>query len=126
MIKRNNKRNSIIALIKRDGLLTTDEQEISSEFVTYYTNLLRKTTPGSRLQREKLGSGRFVDDEMKSKLIAPIFFDEIKVSVFDIDDGKSPDPDGYGSLFFKKTWDEVGCTMVEAVDELFRTVNLLK
>lgn len=63
---------------------------------------------------------------MKSALIAPISFEEVKQALFDIDDAKSPGPYGYGSVFFKKAWEEVGCDMVEAVQEFFQTGRLLK
>lgn len=36
LIKRNNKKNSIIALTKADGLVITREEEIAAEFVKYY------------------------------------------------------------------------------------------
>lgn len=85
-----------------------------------------KSSPRTRLNKEKLGLGKFVQPDMKLKLIAPISFDEVKKAIFDIDDGKSPGPDGYGSLFFKKAWEEVGSDLVEAVMEFFSTGKLLK
>lgn len=126
LIKRNNKRNSIVAITKRDGLVVTDEYEIAAEFVDYYSNLLRTSTRRTRLNKESLGNGKTLDFNMKQSLIAEITFEEIKQAVFDIDDERCPGPNGFSSLFFKDTWEVTGEDVVRYVEEFFESGKLLK
>lgn len=39
LIKRNNKRNLILAITKRDGVVTSCKDEIAAEFVGYFKRL---------------------------------------------------------------------------------------
>lgn len=64
--------------------------------------------------------------ENKNDLVAPVTFEEVKGALFDINDEKSRGLDGIGSLFFKKAWDVVGCDVVTAVGEFFKSGRLLK
>lgn len=77
------------------------------------------------LNREKQADGKFVSPEMQLNLTAPILM-KIKTALFDIDDEKSPGPDGFGAFFFKKDWEVVGRDVVLAVTEFFRTGQMLK
>ncbi|GKD24679.1 hypothetical protein Tco_1230893, partial [Tanacetum coccineum] len=51
--------------------------------------------------------------------------EEIKITLFDIDDDKAPGPDGYTSKFYKKAWDVVKCEFCAAIKEFFLTGKLL-
>lgn len=46
--------------------------------------------------------------------------------MFQIDCNKSPGPDGYGSGFFRSTWDVIGQDITEAILEFFGNGKLLK
>lgn len=74
---------------------------------------------------EKLGMAKFVDSNMTNTLVANITTEEVRTALFDVDDEKSPGPDGFGSFFFKKSWEVVGCDLVDAVEEFFNTGQLL-
>lgn len=124
LIKRTNRRNATQVLTKNDGLITTDGDEIATKFFQFYKNMLGRTV--TRTSRDQLGEGSFVISDLKQTLVAAISTEEVRNALFDIEDEKSPGPDGYGSAFFKKAWDVVGCDLVDAVDEFFRTGRLLK
>lgn len=126
LMKRNNKQNCIVALTKSDGRVTNDGEEIASEFVNYYKSLLGNTVMRNRLNRGKLGEGKSLSPEQQHLLVTNVMDDEIKNALFDIDDGKLPGPDGYGSLFFKNAWSVVGTDVVHAVKEFFNTGMMLK
>ena len=55
-----------------------------------------------------------------------ITHEEIKRSMFSIDDAKAPGPDGFSSLFFKKAWSIVGSEVCEAVEDFFSSGCLLR
>ncbi|KAL0439820.1 UNVERIFIED_CONTAM: hypothetical protein Slati_2465000 [Sesamum latifolium] len=59
-------------------------------------------------------------------LVQPVTPDEIKQTVFDIDEVKAPGPDGYSSGFFKAAWPIVGEEVTRAIMEFFMTGRLLK
>nr|GFD21091.1 hypothetical protein [Tanacetum cinerariifolium] len=56
----------------------------------------------SRMNRNIINYVR--DCEEAYFLIRDVEDDEIKDAMFQIDGNKAPDPDGYSSHFFKKTW----------------------
>lgn len=107
-------------------MVITDEKEIATEFVSYYTNLLGTSVPRKRLNRDPLGEGKMVTAHMHLQLTQTISHEEVRLALFDIDDEKSPGPDGFSSLFFKKSWEIIGRDVVDAVDEFFRNGRLLK
>ena len=47
--------------------------------------------------------GPLLDDVMKVQLNATYTKEEIKVAMWEVDGGKAPGPDGFGSSFFKGT-----------------------
>lgn len=47
---------------------------------------------------------------------------DIRTALFDIEDDKSPGPDGYSSTFFKKAWNIVGTNSSSALMEFLRLV----
>jgi hypothetical protein len=62
-------------------------------------------------------SGPCFGDDFLSLLLAPASSTDIKKALFSIGNDKASGPDGFSSLFFKKSWDVVGGDFVL----LFRT-----
>ena len=60
------------------------------------------------------------------EMIKPVEDEEIKIALFDIDDNKSPGPDGFSSKFFKSMWDTVSKDFCAAVKEFFESGEMLK
>ncbi|KAL0394483.1 UNVERIFIED_CONTAM: hypothetical protein Slati_4414500 [Sesamum latifolium] len=58
-------------------------------------------------------------------LLKPVTANEVKMTVFDIVEDKSPGPDGY-SFGFYKAWPIVGEEVTQAIMEFFTTGRLLK
>lgn len=46
--------------------------------------------------------------------------------MFQIDNNKSPSPDGFGSGFFKSAWIIVGADITDAILEFFQNGKLLR
>ncbi|XP_073033909.1 uncharacterized protein [Primulina eburnea] len=99
LIKRNNKNNSIAAIQTQDGNITIDSAEIAQQFVGFYEGLLE--TKGDRIP---------VDRELVNA---------VKEALLDIDDDKAPGTDGFGSLFFKTTWNIISNDVFAAIQEFF-------
>jgi hypothetical protein len=71
-------------------------------------------------------SGPCIDLAFHVSLLALVIYDVIKQALFSIDDNKGPGPDGYTSLFFKKSWDIVDGDFCHAVRDFFVSGKLLK
>nr|GEU79073.1 RNA-directed DNA polymerase, eukaryota, reverse transcriptase zinc-binding domain protein [Tanacetum cinerariifolium] len=59
------------------------------------------------------------------EMVKDINDNEIKESLFDINGDKASGPDGYTLEFFKKAWEVVGNEFYLAVNEFFRSGQLL-
>ncbi|XP_018624361.1 uncharacterized protein [Nicotiana tomentosiformis] len=64
--------------------------------------------------------------ELLSRVAWPIEEREVKKTLFQIDNNKSPGPDGYSSGFFKASWHILGSDITEAILDFFRNGRLLK
>jgi hypothetical protein len=58
--------------------------------------------------------------------LAPVSNEAIKETLFSIGNDKALGPDGYSSLFFKKSWDIVGADFYAAVQDFFSSGQILK
>ncbi|CAN1218712.1 LINE-1 retrotransposable element ORF2 protein [Linum perenne] len=110
-----------------NGHVSSNMKEISQEIVSYYQNLL-----GKKDLQVKQTSITEIDNLLLHKLSAEkadmlcceITDLEIKYAMFSISGDKSPGPDGFGSCFFKHSWDVVGGDVCRAVKQFFRTSEL--
>ncbi|XP_022849889.1 uncharacterized protein LOC111371978 [Olea europaea var. sylvestris] len=109
IVKRNNKRNFIAVVLKRDGSYTSSQKQVADEFVHLYSELFGRD-----------------NEELATSLTRDVSEQEIKDALFSIGDDKSPGPDGYTSCFFKEAWDIVGNDFMEAIYEFFASRSLLK
>ncbi|XP_042023164.1 uncharacterized protein LOC121770513 [Salvia splendens] len=126
LVKRNNSRNYIAFLYRRDGTITRDQEEIISEFVKFYSTLLGTKKEPEPIKVDICRQGPLVSEEDSRVMVRPITVEEIKEALFDIGNDKAPGPDGYSSAFFKKQWERVGKDVVEEVKEFFEKGQLLK
>ncbi|XP_074315445.1 uncharacterized protein LOC141651643 [Silene latifolia] len=96
----------------------------------YFHGILKKRRNGNRattkIHRKIIDQGQRCRDEHRPILLRPVTGEEIRAAVFSIPDNKSPGPDGYTSKFFKDAWNEIGGEVITAVQDFFRTRQLLK
>ncbi|XP_011083347.1 uncharacterized protein LOC105165891 [Sesamum indicum] len=126
MVMRNVARNSIGAVIRADETVITTAEDISQEFVDYYTSLL-----GTEAQILPVDDGVFewgpiLSPEQTADLCRAVTPLEVKEAIFHISDNKAPGPDGYSSCFFKKAWNIVGDQVCRAVLDFFRSGRMLR
>lgn len=70
--------------------------------------------------------GPLLSESQGADLTRAVTIAEIKEAIDGIGNDKSPGPDGYSSMFYKKAWGTVGASVVAAVMEFFHTGKLLK
>lgn len=126
LIKRNNKRNAIVALQDSNGNLCADQEQIADVFLGFYKDLLGAKQERTPIVLEELQAGTCVDTSDGEGLTRSVTDEEIKEALFDIDIDKAPGPDGYGSMFFKSSWSIVGKDFCCAIREFFINGKLLK
>ncbi|KAL0307939.1 UNVERIFIED_CONTAM: Transposon TX1 uncharacterized protein [Sesamum calycinum] len=125
-IRRANKR--IFQIYDEAGNTFMEPNDISNVFVAYYQRLLGgdRTNRAMDLRYLRPWAKHIITDEEASLLVRPITKDDVKTTVFDIEEDRAPGPDGYLSGFFKAAWLVVGEEITAAVMDFFTTGRLLK
>lgn len=109
-----------------NGSMSDSSKQVSEAFLRYYKKLLGTKNCCTSIDKEVVRNGPLVPPDNKSDLIKPVTNLEIKEVLMCIGNDKSPGPDGYNSLFYKKSWNIIGNTVIAAIKEFFSTGHLLK
>ncbi|GKC33403.1 aspartic peptidase [Tanacetum coccineum] len=94
-------------------------------FVNHYQQFLGTNMECVDLDSDGLFLNR-VSVATSLKMVRNVSNEEVKIAMFSIGDDSAPDPDGFTSAFFKKSWDLVGNNICSAVKEFFNKGKLLK
>ncbi|XP_052199142.1 uncharacterized protein LOC127806110 [Diospyros lotus] len=115
LARRNNHR--IMNLIREDGTLTESKAEVANVLVFYFHNLYRPSSWNSPLNPIDVAPfiDKRLDQDQWAGLIAEVSAEEVKAALFSMGDDKAPEPDGFTSKFYKKSWEIVGVDVVKAV-----------
>ncbi|KAK4382686.1 Retrovirus-related Pol polyprotein from type-2 retrotransposable element R2DM [Sesamum angolense] len=65
-------------------------------------------------------------EEEACALIRPVTVDDVKTTMFDIEEDKAPGPDGFSPGFYKAAWPIVGKEISKAIMDLLTTGRILK
>ncbi|XP_058782915.1 uncharacterized protein LOC131657547 [Vicia villosa] len=126
-IKAKHKSKSMKILKTTDGNSVTDQNSIMEEVMKFYKILMgTKEDNVKHVDIEAMRSGKQVSIGQRDALIRPVTEDEILEALKAIGDLKAPGIDGYGSYFFKSSWNIVKWDVIAAVQEFFVKGNLLK
>ena len=110
------RRNSLItSLIDTGGNKLTRFDQISSEAVMFFENLLGTVDLNeSGCSKEVLGEllTTKLSREAALDMSRPVCSEEIKLTMFGINREKALEPDGYFAKFFKEAWSVVGADVV--------------
>ncbi|GJT17758.1 hypothetical protein Tco_0876464 [Tanacetum coccineum] len=123
-IKSQNQRSRIDAIINGENMEVTGDA-VPNVFVSHYESFLGTDMVCELLDSEGLFHKQ-VSDSSNEEMTRPITDVEIKRAMFGIGNDKAPGPDGFTSVFFKKSWDIVGQDVCKAVRDFFRNGKLLK
>lgn len=96
-------------------------------FVQYYLNLLgTDDSTQCRVSKSVIKEGHILSEEQQHSLCSPFTADDVKATIFDIDDTKSAGPDGYSRKFYKEAWGSIGDEVCNVVFNFFQTGKMLK
>ncbi|GJV34113.1 aspartic peptidase [Tanacetum coccineum] len=123
-IKCHNQRSRIDLITTADNVEVTGNL-IPNVFMSHYMAFLGMDMTYDELDSDGLFEKK-VSNLSNENMIKPVTNDEIKRAMFGIRDNKSPGPDGFTFVFFKKSWDVVGQDVCNAVRDFFVNGKLLK
>ncbi|XP_011101240.1 uncharacterized protein LOC105179344 [Sesamum indicum] len=126
MAKRNAARNSIMAVTRADGTIIIAADDIAQEFVDYYTSLLGTEAHTIPVNDGVFDWGPKLSSELTEELCREVTTQEVKETIFNINDYNASGPDGYSSCFFKKAWNVVGDQVCRAVLDFFKSGRMLR
>lgn len=103
-------------------------EQIQNTLVDFYSDLWSRPKQLPSIDRFKVeeASPKRLNRHQQDALQQEVNEEEIKESMFSIKDDKAPGPDGYNSVFFKRGWSIVGCSVIKAIQSLFQSGRLLK
>ncbi|GJZ76220.1 RNA-directed DNA polymerase, eukaryota, reverse transcriptase zinc-binding domain protein [Tanacetum coccineum] len=99
--------------------------DMAAKFVEHFQNFFGKCDKVYPIEDHGNLFTKKIDLVTAMELIKPVFDEEIKMALFDIDDNKASGPNGSTSKFFKSVWSVVGKDTCAAVKEFFTSGKLL-
>ncbi|XP_060189094.1 uncharacterized protein LOC132618052 [Lycium barbarum] len=112
--------NRIFTIKNKEGVYITEVEDISRAFTEYYTELLGTANENRQhADSAMIRTGPILNVDQRSMLAAPFNDQDVKAALWAIGNDKAPSPDGYGSKFFKDSWDIVGRDVTAGVMEFF-------
>ncbi|XP_039021875.1 uncharacterized protein LOC120154125 [Hibiscus syriacus] len=123
-----NKRDTIRLLIDDYGNRLESFDDMSSEVINYFSNILGSTDPmvkciDHNVLKDLLHSSLPAD--LAANLSKDVTKNEIKDGFFSQGNDKAPGPDGYSPLFFKKSWAIIGDDTTAAILQFFQESFIL-
>ncbi|GJT13943.1 RNA-directed DNA polymerase, eukaryota, reverse transcriptase zinc-binding domain protein [Tanacetum coccineum] len=116
---------SRIEVINDDAGNTFYGDDIPAQFVEHFKKFLGADDVVFPIQDCEGLFTKKLDPQIANHMIRPVPDEEIKASMFSIQDDKAAGPDGFTSKFFKKAWSIVGPDVCRAVREFFTSGKLL-
>ncbi|XP_071739438.1 uncharacterized protein [Rutidosis leptorrhynchoides] len=124
VIKCKANRSRINAITNNDGVVV-EGAAVAEVFVQHYMEFLGASQPCDQIVNSQSIFVNKLSSEQALHMIRQVTDEEVKAAMFDIGDDKAPGPDGYSSVFFKKSWDIVGHDICKAVKDFFKNGHLL-
>ena len=112
------KRNNIDAIRDEQGAWITEMGAIRNLFLNSFKNFFKQEEVNFPTHLEHLVLPCITEDENDelSRIPTP---EEIKATLFNMQDLKAPGPDGYPVIFYKQLWPTVGDDVIRAVTSFF-------
>ncbi|XP_048502731.1 uncharacterized protein LOC125498546 [Beta vulgaris subsp. vulgaris] len=125
-IRKRRTQNAIYGIHDINGTWVEGEK-VAEAFIEYYKGLLGTAKEGSSMTcAEIIAQGPCLNLEQQEDLMREITDDEIQQALFSIPVDKSPGPDGFGTTFYKASWEIIGNDIITAVKDFFIHRKMLK
>ncbi|GKA46438.1 RNA-directed DNA polymerase, eukaryota, reverse transcriptase zinc-binding domain protein [Tanacetum coccineum] len=102
-----------------------EKENVAGKFLDHFKNFLGTKDTILNFPTDSVIFTNKLSKEQPERMVRPVMEDEIKTDTFDIEDSKSPGPDGFTSRFFKAAWNIIGKEVCLAVHEFFSSGKLL-
>ena len=79
-------------------------EQVAEQFLEHFKRFLGTKDNVAEFQSNQVTFTNKLSPEEAEHLVKSVSEDEIKASMFDIEDSKAPGPDGYTSKVFKSSW----------------------
>lgn len=113
--------NRILSYVD-NGVQVDDFDKVVMHFLSQFKAFMKTDSPATSVVIPNVISlGNNLTVDQKIELIKPFSIAKIKEVMFQISSNKSPASDGFGSGFFKASWDIVKGDVCAAVTEFFNT-----
>ena len=113
------RRNNIDAIKKEDGSWISDPKHIRQLFLENFKLQYTHEEVNFPSHLEHLLLPCITEDENENLLAIPSP-EDIKATLFQMQDLKAPGPDGFPALFYKQLWTTIGNDVIEAMTSFFR------
>ncbi|XP_071728987.1 uncharacterized protein [Rutidosis leptorrhynchoides] len=123
-VKGRTNRSRINAVMDHDGIIK-EGKAVPDVFFSHYTNFLGTSDACASLSNPDEIFTKCITSDLAEAMIVPVIESEVKNAIFSIGEGKSPEPDGYSSTFFKHSWDIIGPDVTKAIQDFFSNAQLL-
>ncbi|GJX09286.1 RNA-directed DNA polymerase, eukaryota, reverse transcriptase zinc-binding domain protein [Tanacetum coccineum] len=118
-------RSRIMSICAEDGK-RYENCEVPGQFVKHFEGFLGIIPDVTKLNKEdNVLFKKTISLNEANLMIREITEEEIKKALFDIDDNKAPDPNGFTSKFYKKSCQIIRMDFCDAIKEFFSSGKLL-
>lgn len=91
------------------GVWMESQDDLERAFLQFSKGLLGScNTNRKHVSQTILNEGMILNNKQQAELCRAFNGEDVRKAIFNIDDYKASGPDGYSSLFFKKSWQCVG------------------
>ncbi|GJS89701.1 RNA-directed DNA polymerase, eukaryota, reverse transcriptase zinc-binding domain protein [Tanacetum coccineum] len=105
--------------IKYEGQWLTDPLRIKDAFYSFFEAKFKKGDV-SKIDTRSMFYKSLSEDQ-NAFLISPVSDSEIRAAIWDCGSEKSPGPDGFSFVFYKKFWDSIKSDVIAFVKEFLKT-----
>ena len=119
------KRNNINAIKNEEGTWIQEANQIRAHFRENFIDLFKEEDACFLEHLDHLVLPCIIEEENEGLQCIPTS-EEIKGSLFQMQDLKAPGPDGFPALFYKQLWSTVGNDVVKAITSFFTMGSMPK
>ena len=101
------------------------KHQIKEYFLREFKDLFTSDNPSIHNELEHLVEKKIFMEDNIAMMAVPLE-EEIKDCVWTLHPVKSPGPDGYPGIFYRKYWSIVKDQVIKCVQECFRTISIAK